>query len=204
MTLPLPLDMATLERVVLRPGHLLTEAEFFDLCGEHSILRIEKNSEGDVIVMPPHGAIDGLTHFKVAVELHEWAEADGRGIVFSCQAGITLPDSSVFAPDAFWLTRKAWRDLSLGEQESFAAIIPPFVIEVRSRTDRKRDLQDKMRTYMRNGVELGWLIDPISKTVTIYRAGEAEPIELDNPAQVTGEGPVAGFVLDLHRVYSQL
>jgi Uma2 family endonuclease len=61
-----------------------------------------------------------------------------------------------------------------------------------------------MLTYVRNGVELGWLIDPDLKTVSIYRPGEATPTELPNPEQVSGEGPIAGFVLDLKQIYDQL
>lgn len=58
-------------------------------------------------------------------------------------------------------------------------------------------------TYLRNGVQLGWLMDPLSRTVRIYKPGE-EFMELNDPAPVEGEGPVAGFVLDLKRFYDQL
>ena len=86
-------------------------------------------------------------------------------------------------------------------RSKFSPVIPAFVIEVRSRTDRKKHLHEKMRTYMRNGVELGWLIDPLSRTVHIYRQNQPEPTELADPERVEGEGPVAGFVLDLKRIY---
>jgi Uma2 family endonuclease len=52
-TLPLALDIATLERVVLRPGPEFTEDDFSEFCQEHSLLRIERNSEGEVIIMAP-------------------------------------------------------------------------------------------------------------------------------------------------------
>jgi Uma2 family endonuclease len=51
-----------------------------------------------------------------------------------------------------------------------------------------------MEAYIANGVLLGWLIDPQERTVTMYRLGR-EPEVLVNPAEVAGEGPVAGFVL---------
>ena len=52
---------------------------------------------------------------------------------------------------------------------------------------------------MENGVQLGWLIDPVEQTITIYcdRPGTAQgPEILFNPPAVRGEGPVEGFVLD--------
>ncbi len=56
-----------------------------------------------------------------------------------------------------------------------------------------------MDEYIANGVELGWLIDPIEHTVEIYRQGRG-PELLDHPKSIAGEGPVAGFVLDLKEI----
>jgi Uma2 family endonuclease len=57
-----------------------------------------------------------------------------------------------------------------------------------------------MQEYMANGVKLGWLIDPIERTITLYRPGR-EPEVLTNPSSVTSEGPVAGSVLELDRIF---
>jgi len=57
-----------------------------------------------------------------------------------------------------------------------------------------------MQEYMENGAQLGWLIDPIEKRVHVYRADQ-EPQILENPAAVSGEGPVAGFMLDLREIW---
>ena len=78
---------------------------------------------------------------------------------------------------------------------------PEFVIEVRSPEQRARTQREKMEEYMENGVLLGWLIDPLERTVAIYRPGR-EPEVLTNPTEVTGEGTVAGFVLKLDRVFA--
>jgi Uma2 family endonuclease len=52
---------------------------------------------------------------------------------------------------------------------------------------------------MANGAQLGWLIDPIEKKVHIYRP--ALPVEiLDNPAQISGEPLLKGFVLKLEGI----
>jgi len=76
------------------------------------------------------------------------------------------------------------------------------VIEVRSPDDRPRLLHEKMHKYMSNGLRLGWLIDPVERTVTIHRPGR-EPELLENRTGVEGEGPVAGFVLELAPVFAE-
>jgi len=53
---------------------------------------------------------------------------------------------------------------------------------------------------MDNGVKLGWLIDSMQHTVSIYRPGRAPEI-LANPSAVAGEGPVDGFVLNLEHIF---
>ncbi len=53
---------------------------------------------------------------------------------------------------------------------------------------------------MVNGARLGWLIDPFRKQVFIYRPGE--PVEhLKNPSLLSGDPVLAGFTLDLTRVW---
>ena len=68
------------------------------------------------------------------------------------------------------------------------------------KTDRLPPLRAKMEQWIANGVEVGWLIDPIEKTVTIYRPGD-QPEPLDHPTSVQGTGPIAGFELVMSRIW---
>jgi Uma2 family endonuclease len=60
-----------------------------------------------------------------------------------------------------------------------------------------------MREWLANGAQLGWLIDPEHRSVAIYRP--EGPVEtragIDS---IAGDGPVAGFVLDLSFVWNPL
>jgi Uma2 family endonuclease len=204
---PFLIDLDIFERVVLRPPPDFSDDDFFDFCQrpEHELLRIERNAEGDIIVMAPVGTEGGFTESQVAVELSIWAKRDGRGLAFGSNTGIKLPDGSTFSPDAFWITNETWKAIPRAIRKKFASCVPPFVIEVRSPSDRKKDLHEKMLAYLRNGVELGWLIDPLSRTPTVRIYRQSEPfVELENPARLEGEGPVAGFVLDLKEIYDVL
>jgi Uma2 family endonuclease len=49
-------------------------------------------------------------------------------------------------------------------------------------------------------VQLGWLIDPLRRTVTIHGQG-TEPLVRANPSKVAGQGPVEGFTLDLTEIW---
>ena len=64
-------------------------------------------------------------------------------------------------------------------------------------------LRRKMQEWIRNGAELGWLIDPAARSVEIYRPNSQARL-LTAIVSVTGEGPVEGFVLDLPPVWDPL
>ena len=87
--------------------------------------------------------------------------------------------------------------------ERYWRLCPDFVIEVRSQTDRWRSLREKMREWIDNGAQLAWLIDPESHTVEVYRPNGGVEV-LANLETLSGEGPVAGFTLDLPPVWDPL
>lgn len=74
------------------------------------------------------------------------------------------------------------------------------MIELGSKTDNLRIMQDKMQEYIDNGTQLGWLIDRKQRQVFIYRPNTAIE-ELDNPKTLDGEPLLPGFVLDLSQVW---
>ncbi len=74
------------------------------------------------------------------------------------------------------------------------------MIEVRSRSDPRSTVEEKMELWLENGAELACLIDPIAGSVVIYAAGE-EPEVLERPEIVVGSGPVTGFALRAMRLW---
>jgi Uma2 family endonuclease len=178
----------------------MTDEELMRFCAANEMVRVERDANGELIVMSPSGSEGGGIETDVAVELAIWARKDGRGKVFGSNAGFRLPDGSVRAADAHWVSWPQWNALSEAERKRYAPLCPEFVIEVRSESDRLAELQDKMRMWIANGADVAWLVDPSRKVVEVYRPGrEAEVLE--GGSAVEGDGPVAGFVLELGRVW---
>ena len=187
--------------VRLRFDRPMTDEELMRFCAENETARVERDAKGELIVMSPTGSEGGSTELEIAVELSLWARQDGRGKVFGSNAGFTLPDGSMRAPDAAWVSLWRWNALSREDQKRFAPICPEFIIELRSPSDKLADLQAKMEMWIANGAEVAWLIDPLEKAVTIYRPGE-QPELLAQPTSVQGSGPIAGFELVLARIWA--
>ena len=184
-------------------AHPMTDEEFAGFCAEHPDLRFEMTAEGEIIVMPPTYSLTGARNSRISRQLDVWADQDGRGIACDSSTGFVLPNGARRSPDAAWTLRSRIEQLDPASRERYWRLCPDFVIELQSSTDRPRVLRDKMQEWLANGAQLGWLIDPDQRSVAIYRPdGEVETrIGVDS---ITGEGPVAGFILDLSSVWNPL
>jgi Uma2 family endonuclease len=180
----------------------MTDDEFARFCAEHPDLFFEMTAEGELIVMPPTYSFTGVRNTRINRQLDVWAEQDGRGFASDSSTGFVLPNGARRSPDAAWTLKSRIAQLNPASRSKFWHLCPDFVIELSS-TDRPRKLSDKMREYLANGAQLGWLIDPDHRSVAIYRP-DAEPETRTDIDSISGEGPVAGFVLDLSFVWNPL
>jgi len=85
----------------------------------------------------------------------------------------------------------------------FPALCPDFVVELTSPSDRLSRVKAKMRQWIENGAQLGWLIDADRRAIYIYRPG-LEPEQQVDVDTISGEGPVEGFVLELGDIWRGL
>jgi Uma2 family endonuclease len=184
-------------------AHPMTDDEFAEFCAEHPDLFFEMTAEGEIIVMPPTYSLTGARNAEISVQLGTWAKQDARGIACDSSTGFVLPNGARRSPDAAWTLKTRVAQLSPASREKFWHLCPDFVIELQSSTDRPRMLKDKMREWLANGAQLGWLLDPETHSVEVYRP-LTEPETLTNIDSISGEGPVAGFVLDLSAVWNPL
>jgi len=108
-----------------------------------------------------------------------------------------LPDGSIRSPDAAWLNRAAFDGLSEAQRQGFPPVCHAFVVEVRSPSDGLATLRRKMETYLANGVQLGFLLDPTDKKATIYRPDQAPEEFADFECKLSAEPVLPDFSLDL-------
>ncbi len=177
-----------------------SDALFYKICEDNPGLKIEQASSGEVIIMPPAGNQSSNRNGKLLRQLGNWALHDGRGEVFDSDTAFRLPDKSKLGPDAAWISLERLLPFQEADLDDFFPLTPDFVIELKSKTDRIKKLKSKMQDWIRNGVQLGWLIDAEEKKVWIYRP-DAEPEELHSPTVVMGDGPIAGFELAMDEIY---
>ena len=181
----------------------MTDEEFYDFCQANPDLRIERSARGEITIMPGTGGETGYRNADLTSQLVVWAKADGRGVAFDSSTEFRLPSGAVRMADAAWVERARLASLTREQKRKFPPICPDFVVELTSPSDRLPEVQEKMSEWMENGAGLGWLIDADARTAYISRPGL--PVEkLIAPRKLVGEGPVAGFVLDLAVIWDPL
>jgi len=184
----------------MRPPAKLTDEQFMAFCSQNGDLRIERSAEGDLIIMSPVKGDGGIKGAELTRQVGNWAISDGTGRAYDSSGGFTLPNGAERAPDAAWVSRSRLAALTGEERERFLPLCPEFVVELLSATDRLATVKNKMKEYMANGAQLGWLLDPKRRRVYVYRPGLPEE-RPDNPAALAGDPLLPGFVLDVQRVF---
>lgn len=189
-------DFATLQ---WKPLDAMSDAEFFEFCQRNRDYRIERDATGEVIMNMPAGGETGHLNNELSRQFGNWAVEDKRGLAFDSSTGFDLADGSTYSPDVAWVRRERWSALTPEQRRKFPPLAPDFVIELRSYTDRLKPLQRKMKKYIANGVQLGWLIDPGLQQVTVYRPNHS-PQTHQSPTTIS-DPFLPGFVLDLQPIW---
>lgn len=146
---------------------------------------------GRLVLMAPPGGEHGRMQHRIGWVLANYAERLGLGEAFA-EVGVILrrnPDRLV-GPDAAFVAK---RSLPVRmSPEGYLETIPELIVEVRSKNDSVTELRAKADEYLDAGVEIVWVVDPNSKTVTVYRP-RAKPQELRSGDVLTGEKVLVGF-----------
>jgi len=175
-----------------------TDDMFFDLCQANSQLLLERDKEGNIIVMAPTGSDTGFYNSDINGQIWLWNRQSQAGFVFDSSAGFTLPDGAVRSPDVSWIAKERWEAILEADRTKFAPICPDLVVEVVSASDNLLDLKRKMEEYRSNGCKLGWLIDRFNKTVYIYRSTGLVETKVGENTQLSGDDLLKGLTVDLH------
>jgi Uma2 family endonuclease len=191
--------------VMVEPQRQLSEEELLEVARLLN-LNLEVTKEGIIrLVTPAHGKTS-RANAAITAQLTVWAEAHG-GYVYDSNTWFVLPDGSRFGPDAAYITPERIASVPADAFKRFPEVCPNFVIELMSDSDSVAETTEKMQNWIENGVELGWMIDPYRRlgylhAVYVFSPDSSHFGEPHKDVDVIhGYGPVAGFELDLAKVW---
>jgi Uma2 family endonuclease len=189
------------EPLLLNVSHTIlhvTPEEFDSLCFDNPDLRLELTKDLELIIMPPTGGESGKRNSKLTFRVTAWNEQTKLGEIFDSSTGYDFIaiGGGKMSPDVSWIEKSRLAGIDI---TGFIPVVPDFVIELCSATDRLKTLQAKMLEYQRLGVKLGLLINPQDKQVEIYRLGQDVEL-LESPTSIDCDLVMPRFNLDLTEI----
>ena len=176
----------------------LSDDEFYDFCTQNDNLKFERDTNGNILIMPNTGGMTGNLNSELTTEIGIWNRAAKTGKTFDSSTTFRLPSSAVRSADVAWITNERWEMLSLAQKTKFPPLCPDFVIELMSNSEPLKESQRKMsEDWLANGCRLGWLIDPKTQKIYIYRPNKAPEIVQGFEKKLSGEDVLIGFELVL-------
>ncbi|ACT94200.1 protein of unknown function DUF820 [Dyadobacter fermentans DSM 18053] len=180
----------------------MSEDEFFEFCQVNDTLEFERDSHGNIIVMSPTTMSTSSLNFRIGGVMFKWFEQTGLGEFLDSSSGFTLPNGAVRSPDISWVSPERLINLDEEEREKFAHVCPDFVVEIRSKSDSKQYVLEKMTEYIQNGTRLGWMVDRFDRKVYVFREDGSVSTE-DFDAVLSGENVLPGLTVDLGTLLKQ-
>jgi Uma2 family endonuclease len=159
--------------------------------------------EGELRKMTPAGSEHGLLCNELAWRLTEHVRRHGLGQVFGAETGFRVgrnPDT-VLAPDVSFIRHE--RVQVVGIPKEFFPEAPALIVEVVSPSDTAEEVDNKMRRWFTAGIELGWVIYPSGRTITVYCSLSDIRI-LSGDDTLDGGSIVPGFSCRVSDLFAQL
>ena len=151
--------------------------------------------KGELVPMPStsmeHGEISSnvLLHLSSHVFEHQLGRSYTAGTTFHLGDRVVKPDIAFVSTDR------------LPENRRKGSPIPPdLAIEIVSPADKQYDVTEKAFAYLKAGTRLVWVIEPVAKTVMVYRS-ETDFTLLTCEDTLTGEDVVEGFACSVAELF---
>lgn len=175
--------------------HLTSAEELFQMpnLGRCELVR------GELIMMSPAGSEHGRIVWNLTLLLGNFVKSHKLGTMRGAETGFIIrhdPDT-VRAPDVAFI--RANRPPEKFPQGYFEGA-PDLAVEVLSPNDRASEMQGKIRDWLEAGCRAVWIVDPATKSVTIYKS--THDISVLNTADaLTDDRLLPGFSAPVSEVF---
>jgi Uma2 family endonuclease len=180
-----------------------TRASIDDLCA------VDGKAEligGRIVHSMPTGDLPSVAALEIAVSLRSYARQVKRGVAYGDGVGFVVAELASgresFSPDASY-----YDGPRPANRMRFIQGAPKFAAEVRSENDygdaAEPEIAAKRNDYFAAGTEVVWDVDPITETVTVYRAiNPDQPIIYRRDEEAEAEPAVPGWRMAVNDIFA--
>ena len=151
--------------------------------------------KGELVPMSPPSMIHGEISVNIVRYLDSHVYTNQLGRLYIAETTFDLGDRLVKPDIAFVSEARLPKD-----REKGSPVPPDLAVEVVSPSDKHYDVTEKALAYLKAGTRLVWVVEPVAKTVMVYRS-ETDFTVLTREDTLTGEEVVKGFTCPVAQLF---
>ena len=155
-----------------------------------------------LLIEKPPGYIESYLAAQIATKLNVFVEPARLGIVTGADGMMRLAPGVVRIPDVAYVSRDRLPGGRI-PKDPIPALAPDLAVEVLSESNTKREMDRKRTEYFQAGVRLVWIVDPKTRTISVFIT-PGQPIILTESDILTGGSVLPGFTLDIKSLFAEL
>lgn len=197
--------LAALDRIPARrirthpaPG-TATEADWLKLHDASD--RLYELIEG-TLVEKPMGAGESYLATEIIFWLRTYLQQNNLGAVLGADGGMRLMPDLIRIPDVSFIRWERFPEPGKVPVVPVLDLAPDLAVEIISPSNRRGELQRKLRDYFNAQVHSVWFVDPATRTVRVYPDGNT--FQLFSGTDVVADALLPGFELPLATLFANL
>ena len=180
---PLPPEMCTIPTTMTLEEFLEQDVDGYEYV------------KGELVPMAPPSREHGEISVNVIHYLYSYVYQQKLGRLYTAETTFQVGERTVKPDVAFVSTPRLTGDKTKG-----FSIPPDLAVEVISPSDVQSRVAEKALAYLEAGTRLVWVLEPVTKTVTVYRS-ETDIEMLTREDTLTGEDVLPGFTCPVAHLF---
>ena len=145
-----------------------------------------------VLVEKTMGLLESMIAMELVFRLSGFAKQHRLGVVAGEAGTVRLAPGLIRIPDVSFFSWARLRGRDLRKEKRIPDLVPNLAVEVFSASNTPAEMKRKLAEYFATGVELVWFLDPVPRTVTVYRTPE-ESVLIQADGLLDGGQVLPGF-----------
>ncbi len=151
--------------------------------------------KGELVEMSPASRRHGRISINIIRYLDPVVYDNNLGELYTAETSFKVGER-VLKPDVAYVSYERL----IGDDDKGLPIPPELAIEVVSPTDVQAHVVQKAFAYLSEGTQCVWVLDPETKTVTVYKS-ETDIKILTSEETLTGDDVVPGFSCQVEKLF---